>query len=166
MGLFDVFKRKSEIAPPDRQDDSCLTAEELFDQGKVYEAADPQKAFQLFLESAKKGWPPAMNKVGFAYFYQGRGAHYDAGESVSWFQKGADAGEPGCMMMLSQYYMAGVAVPQSDAIAKQWLQKAAASENEKIAATASRRLSDYDASKMTVCALMKTAEEMGGIPPR
>lgn len=107
-----------------------------------------------------------MNKVGFCYLYQGRGAVFDIDKSFLWFKKGAEKGNTGCMMMLSQFYISGVGVAQSDEIAKKWMRRVIEIDDDKTAAAAKRRLDDFEMTRTTLTALMTTAVEMNGIPPR
>ncbi len=157
MGLFGKKTKTGGSA-------NTATPEELFLQGKAIEQTDPNRAFQLFLASAQGSYPDAMNKVGYAYLYQGMGAEFDVRKSAYWFDQGARRGQPGCMLLISQFYMSGVGVEENDEAAKYWLQMGVQSGNEKLAKVAQGRLDDYANTKIVVTAVMENAVKFNGIP--
>ncbi len=169
MGLFDIFKKNGGSAPSQAQ--RHLTADELLEQGKAYEAqGDMEAAFKTYLQAAEMGNTEAMHKVGQAYLYKHKGAPFDLKKSAVWYEKAAKGGYIPSMMMLSQCYLAGAGVPESDEIAKQWMERAIeeakrAGETKTIE-IATRRLNDMAGTKMTLQAIYTVAVQMEGIPPK
>lgn len=166
MGLFDFFRGKSGKETENTRQMDQPTADELFQHGKEIEKQDPVMAFQDFLKAAHLGKTEAMNKVGFCYFRQGCGAKFNIEESFNWFQKAAQKGDAGSMMMLSQFYMSGVVTEQNDEMAKMWLRKAAEAGDDRIASSARKRLDDYENSRMVITAMMTETVRAGGMPPK
>ena len=164
MGIFDRFKKSDHI--PTSGATKQLTAEDLFEQGKAYQALSPDKAFQCYLQAAEMGYAIAMGQVGICYLHQGHGVECSTEKAAYWFEKGANAGNARCMTLISAFYMAGVAREQNDDIARDWLQKAIETGDENAIATANKRLNDYEMQKITWNAILNGAEEMGGIPPK
>jgi len=158
MRLFDSLINGREV----KED----TAEELFEQGEAYQVQNPEKAFQCYFQAANMGYTKAMHKVGQCYLHKGRGVDFDIKKSAYWLEKAAENGDAKAMAMLAWHYMAGIAVSQSDEIAKKWMQNAIDIGDEKTASVVQRELDDYENKKATVTALFQTAVEMGGIPTR
>lgn len=170
MALLDIFKKKDDhSAPP--QAHPQLTADELLEQGKAFESqGDKEAAFKTYLQAAETGNTVAMHKVAQSYLYKYRGAPFDIKKSAEWYEKAAKGGFIPSMMMLSQCYLAGAGVPESDEIAKQWmeraLEEARRTGDTKIIEIATRRLNDIPMTKQVLKALYSSATEMGGIPPK
>lgn len=170
MGLFDIFKKKNDYSdPPETQPQ--LTADEVLEQGKAFAAqGDMEAAFKAYLQAAEMGNTEAMHKVGQAYVFKHKGAPFDLKKSAEWFEKAARGGCTDSMMLLSQCYLAGAGVPESDEIAKQWMERAIEVAKRvgdtKTIEIATNRLNDMDMTKKTMRALYETAVEMGGIPPK
>lgn len=172
MGLLDIFKKNDgRSAQPQTQPQLQLTADEVLEQGKAFESlGDMEAAFKTYLQAAEMGNTEAMHKVGQAYLYKHKGAPFDLKKSAYWYEKAAKGGLPSSMMMLSQCYLAGAGVPESDEIARQWMERAIdesrrIGENKTIE-IATRRLNDMAGTKKTLQALYKVAVEMEGIPPK
>lgn len=163
MGFLNIFK-KNKMVTDMVQAESQLSASELFEQGEIYQTLNPEKAFQYYLQSANKGYSKAMHKVGQCYLYKDKGATFDIQKSVYWYKKAAENDDPKAMAMLSWFYMAGMGVPQSDEIAKQWMQKAMAIGDEKTVTIVKRKLDNYEKEKKIIIALFEVAIEMNGIP--
>lgn len=169
MGLLDIFKKNGGSMPPQAQ--PHLTADEVLEQGKALESqGDIEAAFTAYLQAADMGDTLAMHKVGQAYLYKYRGAPFDLKKSAEWYEKAAKGGRIASMMMLSQCYLAGAGVPESDEIAKQWMERAL-EEARRTGETrtieiATRRLNDMAGTKRDMKALYAAATEMGGIPPK
>lgn len=158
MSLFGLFTGK--------QHKKQNTAEELFAQGEFLQLQNPEKAFQYYLQAANMGYPQAMYKVGQAYLFQGKGVDFSIKQSAYWYEQSAKCGFDKGMAMTAWHYMAGLGVTQSDETAKQWMQKAIETGDEKTVAIVKRELNNYESQKATVTALLKTAIEMKGIPPK
>lgn len=181
MGLFDFFKKKEEErpAPPPVQPEFTersqaqpeFTADELLEQGQAYQSqGDMEAAFRAYVQAGEKGNTLAMHRVAQSYLYKYRGAPFDLKKSAEWYEKAAKAGFIPSMMMLSQCYIAGAGVPESDEICKQWLERALEAAKQagetKTIEIATRRLNDMAGHKRNMKALYATATEMGGIPPK
>ena len=163
MGLFNSTKKNRNQGG---NNTNQSLGDKLFQFGKECEESDPSKAFDYFIQAAEMGSIEAMNKVGFCYLYHRNGAPFDIQKSLYWFQKGANEGDAKCMMMLSQFYISGVGVPQSYDTAKELMEKAAKVGDEKTVAIANRRLIDFQNTCLTVTALMETIVEFKGRPPK
>ncbi len=169
MGLFDIFKKNGGSAPSQAQPQ--LTADELVEQGKAFESqGDMEAAFKTFFQAAEMGNTLAMHKVAQSYLCKYRGAPFDLKKSAEWYEKAAKGGYIPSMMMVSQCYIAGAGVPESDEIAKQWLERALEAAKQsgetKTIEIATRRLNDMVGHKRDMKALYTVATEMGGIPPK
>lgn len=171
MGLFDVFKKKNDHSiPPQAQAQPQLTADELLEQGKAFESqGDMEAAFKAYLQAAEMGDALAMHKVAQSYLYKHRGAPFDLKKSAEWYEKAAESGRIASMVMVSQCYIAGAGVPESDEIARQWLERALEEAKRtgeaRTVEIATRRLNDMAGHKRDMKALYAAATEMGGIPP-
>lgn len=167
MGLLDIFKKKDGgSAPPQAQ----LTADEVLEQGKALEAqGDMEAAFKTYFQAAEMGNTEAMHKVGQAYLYKHKGAPFDLKKSAEWYEKAAKGGFVPSMMMLSQCYLAGAGLAESDEIAKQWMERAIEKSKligeTKTIEIATRRMNDMAGTKISMKALYAVAVEMEGIPP-
>lgn len=167
MGLLDMFKKNGGSESPQAQ--PHLTADEVLERGKALESlGDMEAAFRAYLQAAEMGDPEAMTKVGHAYLYKHHGAPFDLKKSAEWYEKAAKGGSIPAMMMLSQCYLAGAGVAESDEIAKQWLE-CAIDKSKRVGKTrmieiATSYLNDMAGTKQTLQALYATATEMGGIP--
>jgi len=147
---------------------SVLSAEDLLEEAKETRLQNREAAFPLFFKAAEMGSIEAMHIVGQSYLYLHSGAPFDLEKSAYWYKKAAENGRVGSMIMLSQCYLAGAGVPESDAIAKQWLERAlAAAEKTKDQRTVEiikRRLCNLEDEKISMKALYASATELGGIP--
>lgn len=169
MGLFYIFKKKESISATQAQ--RQLTTDELLEQGKAYESqGDMEAAFKTYLQAAEMGDTEAMHKVGQAYLYKHKGAPFDLKKSAEWYEKAAKGGYIPSMMMLSQCYLAGAGVPESDEIAKQWMERAIEEAKRtgetKTIEIATSRLNDMAGTKKSMQALYTVAVQMEGIPPK
>lgn len=168
MGLLDIFKKNGDSAPQPTQ--TRLTADEVLEQGKALAAqGDIEAAFKTYLQAAEMGNTEAMHRVGQAYLYKRNGAPFDLKKSAEWYEKAAKCGRTSSMIAISQCYLAGAGVPESDEVAKQWMERAI-EESKRIGETkiieiATKRLSDIAGTKKTMQALYAVAVEMEGIPP-
>ncbi len=170
MGLLDIFKKKEDRSAP-QQARPQLTADELLEQGKALESqGDMDAAFKAYLQAAEMGDALAMHKVAQSYLYKYRGAPFDLRKSAEWYEKAAKGGRIASMMMVSQCYIAGAGVPESDEIARQWLERAREEAKRtgetRMIEIATRRLNDMAGHKRDMKTLYAVATEMGGIPPR
>ena len=74
--------------------------------------------------SAKSGFGPAMNSLGYCYS-TGRGLSKDLTKGTEWFWKGAQVNNANAMFNLSACYFAGQGVPKNHSLAASWLKKSA-----------------------------------------
>lgn len=84
--------------------------------------ANFEEAFRLLYLAATNNlmpWPGAYTNLGFLY-YEGLGVKRNLEESVRWYRKGAEAGNPEAMYCLGLSYQAGEGVQQSDVEAVKW----------------------------------------------
>ena len=146
--------------------DEPETIEKLLQKGDSYKKTDPQKSFQYFYKAAQQGNAEAMRRVGLAYLYLDRGAPFDPVKSANWLEQAAQHGVAKAMLPLAQYYMSGIGKNEDDEVAKMWLEKAENSSDEPAARIARKWLNDYSMTKTTTKALLDTAVEIGGIPPK
>ena len=89
---FTYFKRAAEAG----------SAEGQFELAKSYEKgvgvdADPVQALHWYEESAKQGFPDALNDMGFLYFQGELGLPQDAAKGIEYFRQAADLRHPEAM---------------------------------------------------------------------
>ncbi len=89
---FTYFKRAAEAG----------SAEGQFELAKSYEkgvgvAPDPAQALHWYEESAKQGFPDALNDMGFLYFQGELGLPKDAAKGIDYFRQAADLRHPEAM---------------------------------------------------------------------
>ena len=169
MRLLDIFKKNGGPMPPQAQPQ--LTADEVLEQGKALAAqGDMEVAFKTYLQAAEMGNVEAMHKVGQAYLYKHQGAPFDLKKSAEWYEKAAKGGRIPSRMMLSQCYLAGAGVPESDETAKQWMERAIEESKRtgetKMIEIATKRLNDMAGTKKSMQVLYAVAVQMEGIPPK
>lgn len=157
MGFFDIFQKKDDRSAHS-QTQTQLTADELLEQGKAYQSqGDMEAAFKTYLQGAEMGDTEAMYRVAHSYLYKYRGAPFDLKKSAEWYEKAANAGYTRAMVMLSQFYLAGAGVPESDEIAKQWLERALEAAKQagetKTMEIATKRLNAISATRQALKAL-------------
>ncbi len=169
MGLLDIFKKKEDRSAP-QQAQLQLAADEVLEQGKAYATqGDMDAAFKAYLQAAEMGNIKAMHKVGQTYLFKHQGAPFDLEKSAEWHEKAAKGGNVPSMMMLSQCYLAGAGVPESDEIAKQWMERAVEESKRtgeaRMGEIATERLNDMARAKQSMQVLYSVATQMEGIPP-
>lgn len=88
---------------------------------------DEQRAFELFVQAAKLGYPPSQFRLGCAYEYGSLGCPVDPKRSIAWYSRAAERGEPESELALSGWYLTGShgVLQQSDTEAYLWARKAA-----------------------------------------
>lgn len=147
---------------------SVLSADDLLEEAKAAREEDSSSGFPLFFKAAEMGNVEAMHIVGQSYLYANSGAPFDLEKSAYWYKKAAEKGRIGSMVMISQCYLAGAGVPESDDIAKQWLElaleAAGKAGDQRTVEIVRRRLNSLAETKVSVKALYAYALEVGGIP--
>jgi tetratricopeptide (TPR) repeat protein len=92
-----------------------------FQYGRILEAAGrPNESFQQYMKAAQKGYPLAMDYVGYAY-YNGEGVARNPAEAVRWYRQAADRGNMAAMSHLG--FVAQAAGNLTEAV--RWYRKAA-----------------------------------------
>lgn len=149
---------------------SVLSADDLLEAAKAAREEDRAASFSLFFKAAEMGSVEAMHIVGQSYLYANSGAPFDLERSAYWYKKAAEKGRIGSMVMISQCYLAGAGVPESDDIAKQWLERALEAArkagDQRTVEIVRHRLSSLAETKFSLKALYASAIELGGIPPK
>ena len=96
-----------------------------FQLGRAYGAATRNDdAVRLYRLAAEKGYPPAMNNLGYRYF-EGRGVPKDKAEAVRWFRRAAEMGDARSMDDLGSALADGIGVAKHDAEAVRWFRRGA-----------------------------------------
>ena len=97
----------------------------LYAIGIIYQAElDFTHAVYYVGLAAEKGYPDAMNRLG--YFYsEGLGVSKDRAVGHAWCLKAANHGLPKSQYNIGLNYMKGDGVPQNDALAIEWFRKSA-----------------------------------------
>lgn len=168
MGLLDIFKRKTSFAQSQTQPQ--LSADEILEQGRALESqGDMESAFKAYLQAAEMGSIKAMHRVGQAYLFKYQGAPFDLRKSAEWHEKAAEGGNIPSMIMLAQCHLAGAGVPESDEIARQWLERAL-EEDKRIGGTrmgeiAAEWLNDMAKAKRSMQILYSDVVQMEGLLP-
>ncbi|MFJ1330734.1 hypothetical protein [Capnocytophaga canimorsus] len=109
--------------------ESAYDAEALYKQAVLHSRKNEhEKAFELFLESANKGYSGAQYDLGLAY-YGGIGISQDYNEAVKWFRKSAEQGDASGQNSLGLMYESGFGVPQDYNEAVKWYRKSAEQGN-------------------------------------
>jgi uncharacterized protein len=111
---------------------SVLTPDSVEDNGKYNQASGDrliasgefEKAFAVYMVSAREGFAPCQNSVGFAYEY-GEGVTQDLAEAARWFKMAADQNNPDGQYNISQSYIHGTGVPKNHDEGIKYLVKAA-----------------------------------------
>lgn len=142
------------------------TPEELFEFAESLKLKNPEKAFQYYLQAANMGHAIAMYMVGQAYLYKGKGADFNIEQAAYWYEQSAQNGYDKGMAVTAWFYMAGIVMPQSDEIAKQWMQKAIEVGDEKTAVIVEGNFNNFANYKINITALLNVAIDMEGIPPK
>jgi TPR repeat protein len=83
--------------------------------------ADPAEALALYTLVAEAGHPGADRELGLLLLQQSR---FD--EAIVWILAAAEGGDPDAQAVLSELYLLGIAVEQSDVNSLHWLEQAAA----------------------------------------
>ena len=100
-------------------------AKALFDLARLYETGydtipqDSVRSMNLYMKSARLGYPPAMNIIGFRY-QTGEGLKEDIDSSFYWITKAAEAGDVTAASNLGYLY----SINKDYQKAEFWLQKA------------------------------------------
>jgi TPR repeat protein len=109
------------------------TGQSEYERGLAYAFGDgvPQNdrtAFNLFYESAKKGYALAQYKVGVAFAY-GEGVRQDMKKAVEWYRKAAEQGHTIAQRNIATMYLDGNGVEQNKVQALAWYQVVANAGN-------------------------------------
>jgi uncharacterized protein len=84
--------------------------------------ADLEAALPFFFQAAEAGLPGADSELGLLLIQKNNFA-----EAISWIKSAAEADDPHAQALLSNLYLLGVAVEQSDELSLLWLERAATS---------------------------------------
>lgn len=92
----------------------------LYDSGFEGIPVDSIKSTALYLQSAKKGYPPAMNYLGFRY-YKGEIVKQNIDSALYWIQSAADKGDITAATNLGYLLTEGEGIEHDDKEAAKWL---------------------------------------------
>jgi uncharacterized protein len=95
----------------------------LFAASPVMQAADPD--IPRLQADAQKGSIKHEMELGSAYL-SGRGVPQDEKQAAYWFEKAANAGDPGAQKQIGYFYEAGIGVARDPVQAARWFHRAAA----------------------------------------
>ena len=101
-------------------------AQEAYTQGhQAYRADDYQRAMQLLLPLAQQGHAGAQYDVARMY-EKGEGVDKDEKQTVEWYRRSAEGGNPRAQYKLFAAYARGWGpLKKDEAVAREWLTKAA-----------------------------------------
>lgn len=138
--LGNIYEQRAEDAPDAVERQSFLRVardwyRQASDQGNAQAAlalaglvrhglggpADPARALELYTLAAEAGLPGADRELGLLLMQQNR---FD--EAIVWILEAAEVGDPNAQAVLSELYLLGIAVEQSDSSSLHWLEQAAA----------------------------------------
>lgn len=109
------------IERADAQDAKALyQLAKLYDSGYEGIPVDSIKSTALYLQSAKKGYPPAMNYLGFRY-YKGEIVKQNIDSALYWIQSAADKGDITAATNLGYLLTEGEGIEHDDKEAAKWL---------------------------------------------
>ena len=112
---------------------SDINGKSEYEQGLAYAFGDgvaqnDRTAFNLFYESAEKGYALAQYKVGVAFAY-GEGVRQDQKKAAEWYRKSAEQGYTIAQRNLALMYLDGKGVEQNKIQALAWYQVVANAGN-------------------------------------
>jgi TPR repeat protein len=120
-----------------------LSSQTIYDQGLAAERRnDFAAAMRLYREAADKGYPQALNRVGFMYM-NGIAVTKNFAEAMRWFQLATDKGNASAANNIGWLYHNGWGVPRNLNTALQWYLKAAEKGNP-VAMNNIGRVSEFD----------------------
>src|SRR5215469_17821474 len=96
----------------------------LFALPPAMRAGDPD--IPRLQAEAQRGSVRQQIELGAAYF-AGRGVPQDEKLAAYWYEKAANAGDPGAQKQIGYFYELGIGVPHDPAMAVRWYERAAAS---------------------------------------
>ncbi len=102
-------------------------AEAQYNLGAMYFGQNPEKAIAWLTKAAVQGYSHAFTLLGSIYGHGTGGVALDTQKAAQWYRQGADGGDAQCQYTLGYMYAEGTWVPQDDAQANYWLEKAMAS---------------------------------------
>jgi len=91
----------------------------------AYNAADYQRAFDVWYPLADENDPKAQAAVAFLYL-KGLGVRQDDVRAADWYRRAAQLGRPEAQFFLGTLYYLGRGVPQNDQLAHVWCEIALA----------------------------------------
>jgi len=111
---------------------TVLTPDSVETNGKFNQASGDRfvangefdKAFAVYMISAKEGYAPCQNSIGFAYDC-GEGVRKDEAEAARWYKMAADQNHPEAQFNLAYSYFKGTGVQQSEQEGMKYLLQAA-----------------------------------------
>lgn len=96
----------------------------LFKQGlNALEKGDFAQAFYSFFNSAKEGYPPAMNNVAYMYQY-GKGTLPNIDEAISYYYHAAELGSLAAIYNIGVCYYYGIGIQKDSSKALEWISHA------------------------------------------
>lgn len=111
--------------PQAQDDDSNLSASEMFEQGwKYYNDRNYTEAVKWYRKAAEQGCASAQNNLGVCY-ENGQGVTQSYTEAVKWYRKAAEQGYAYAQTNLGSCYYYGHGITQSYTEAVKWYRKAA-----------------------------------------
>lgn len=120
--LSDYHEAVSQLARKASEGDakSIYELAKLHDYGFDTIPQDSTISTALYLESARKGYPPAMNFIGFRYF-NGDGVSKDIDSALFWIRKAADLGNITAAANLGYLLSESSEIPHDREEAIKWL---------------------------------------------
>jgi TPR repeat protein len=93
---------------------------------QAYEHYGPRAAAAWFQRGARRGSAPAMRSLGLLFLRGAEGVRADPAAAMGWFYEAALRDDAMSMYALSRAFEDGVGVERDPAIARFWLERAAA----------------------------------------
>lgn len=121
--LFQVARHWYQQASAQGNAHAALAFARLLSNG-LGGAADPEEALTLYTLAAEADQPGADRELGLLLMQQNR---FD--DAVVWLFAAAEGGDPDAQAVLSELYLLGIAVEQSDSSSLHWLEQSAAGGN-------------------------------------
>ncbi len=120
----DYFKRAAKQGYMDAQ----LALAEIYLNGRLGIATNPQEGLRWYVSAAKQGDAEVEAELGDVYYF-GRGVSVDYLEALRWYRKAADAGLGRAQFNVGAMYIKGQGVERDFQEARKWMEAASKSQD-------------------------------------